>query len=631
MFGYLLFGALFAGAFGGGNKDKGLLEGIAGGIATLVAIKASIKQLRGKDDSDKNDKDKAEDKEEEKEVRAIIKKKPEDMTPSEKNKLKDWQSSGVLDYYLSDNDWKKVEDVTGVKHEKTEDKKEQPTLQQACIAQLQEINQLGEITEPSEKEQYDLFLKCAFDKEGNLLNDEDRKKAFEELPEKDKTTFSKLGDSLSKADKSELNNIASKLNSVSADDAKAALEQSAIDRIKVTTKEELNNLDKEKNEKIAKAESIEEKRKIAKEYKEKSEQIQSYYDAKQKEHKSRLNAIKNTPKNKAAIEEIKNKNKELQQQLDDISKEGYDKELMQKYKDYKLSNADNEALKNKDSEEYKKLKEKLELEGLNISRLEAVQQADYEPDSNIREKLLKKQQEAITAEVTAKQNKLQKSINDNNEKIKKLNDSINSLDDDNTSTKSDTNTDTKGKADENTAADAKKDFKPKKDDIEWYPELDDDGDPTGKYSISVKIGKDENGEDEIKYVMRDSSGEEIDITEEDFESAKKKYNDTQAELEDDTSTEEEGDDIEDEEGEEETDDKGEKTGKKVLKNPSKVWHKKKNKRTGKPTKSYFNKKGDSISPKEFSEKMKHYKERLAKKSNNESLVVHKLKRFSDWY
>lgn len=50
-----------------------------------------------------------------------------------------------------------------------------------------------------------------------------------------------------------------------------------------------------------------------------------------------------------------------------------------------------------------------------------------------------------------------------------------------------------------------------------------------------------------------------------------------------------------------------------LKNPAKIWHKKKNKRTGKITKNYHDKDGNSISPEEFKKLVKNYNEKKKKR------------------
>ena len=57
-------------------------------------------------------------------------------------------------------------------------------------------------------------------------------------------------------------------------------------------------------------------------------------------------------------------------------------------------------------------------------------------------------------------------------------------------------------------------------------------------------------------------------------------------------------------------------------NPAQKWHKKRNKHTGKPSKNYYDKQGNSISPQEFKQKMSSFKKR---KSQNESLTS-----FSQW-
>lgn len=57
------------------------------------------------------------------------------------------------------------------------------------------------------------------------------------------------------------------------------------------------------------------------------------------------------------------------------------------------------------------------------------------------------------------------------------------------------------------------------------------------------------------------------------------------------------------------------TVKKTIKNPAKEWRRRKNKRTGKTTRSYYNSNGDSISKNEFKEKMDNYQK--AKKKHEQ--------------
>ena len=122
--------------------------------------------------------------------------------------------------------------------------------------------------------------------------------------------------------------------------------------------------------------------------------------------------------------------------------------------------------------------------------------------------------------------------------------------------------------------------------------------------------KDEDGntytKDGDKYTMQAKDEDKaVDIDKDQFEQQYKdnKLDGDEEDIENTEDDAEEGDDIDDGKG-----------GK--IENPSKKWHKKKNKLTGKPTKSYFDKKGNSISADEFKEKLKHYRE--AKKGAKES-------------
>ena len=72
---------------------------------------------------------------------------------------------------------------------------------------------------------------------------------------------------------------------------------------------------------------------------------------------------------------------------------------------------------------------------------------------------------------------------------------------------------------------------------------------------------------------------------------------------------------------------GEQTSTKTkLKNPAKIWHKRKNKRTGKPTENYYDKEGNSISKKDFKNLVKNYNEKKKKQSQSNESLSNYLKR-----
>ena len=99
---------------------------------------------------------------------------------------------------------------------------------------------------------------------------------------------------------------------------------------------------------------------------------------------------------------------------------------------------------------------------------------------------------------------------------------------------------------------------------------------------------------------------------EDIENSKDEDDPDEDEIDDTEGEAEEGDD-EKLDKEERDGENGEKV--KKLINPKKIWKRKKNKRTGKPTENYYNKEGEGIPEDEFKEKMARYKARVAKKKN----------------
>lgn len=133
--------------------------------------------------------------------------------------------------------------------------------------------------------------------------------------------------------------------------------------------------------------------------------------------------------------------------------------------------------------------------------------------------------------------------------------------------------------------------------------------------------KDEDGntytKDGDRYKMKDKDGEEVEVKKEEFE---QQYKDNRL----DGDEEDEKNEGEDEEDKEVKDDDNTDTGsvetvngKRIHKNPAKIWHKRK-KKNGGVTKSYYNKDGDSISKEEFDEKMEKFRARQRKAQQDQS-------------
>ena len=159
------------------------------------------------------------------------------------------------------------------------------------------------------------------------------------------------------------------------------------------------------------------------------------------------------------------------------------------------------------------------------------------------------------------------------------------------------------------------------------PEIDEDGDPTGNFAVCCVKEKGEDGKEKLKYVMRDSDGEEAEISKEDFDNHKKKFSEFKEEL--NPEDEEKLDDALDKNYQETEDEKNSEDGKQAERdrksgkrvNPAKIWHKKKNKATGKVTKSYYNKEGKSISAKDYQKKVQSYQAYVQKHKKTEESIV----------
>ena len=195
MFGFLalgLFAAFAFGMLGGSGKD-----GKGGFLSTLID---NFKKLN--DDEEDTSK-------EEKELHDLLKKKPEDLTPKEKRRLKELQSKLNVEDVLSDSELEKLKKISGDteeeddkdtdKEEKDKDGKEEDTVEDdelefnKALAVLQSEVESKESDTSDDandlREAYDAMIKCVFDGDGNKRKDEDIQSEFDKL---DKTIKEKI-------------------------------------------------------------------------------------------------------------------------------------------------------------------------------------------------------------------------------------------------------------------------------------------------------------------------------------------------------------------------------------------------------------------------------------------------------
>ena len=199
-----------------------------------------------------------------KELHAILKKKPEDMTPKEKDTLKKFHSMYDLSEELSDKELSSFEAATGISAGKTDDDTDDE--QTASPEQISEsLTILAAKANENEKDpekkakmdsMIDIISASAYDEDGNLLPAEEQHKKMKEMVGEDNwEKFTKDMEEMQKnVNEEELKKSLEKAKeNITEEDAKKMLEdqksraKSAAERIQ-KEKKELEDIDKELEE-----------------------------------------------------------------------------------------------------------------------------------------------------------------------------------------------------------------------------------------------------------------------------------------------------------------------------------------------------------------------------------------------
>ena len=608
MFGFLALGffAVFAfGLIGGSGKD-----GKGGFLSTLID---NFKKL--------NDDEGESDEKDVKELRALLKKKPEDLSEREKKRIKELQKK-VDRSYLNDSELEKLDKITGTSSEDDDDDDDKNTGEEdtekddelefnKALAVLQSEVESKESDTSDDandlREAYDAMIKCVFDGDGNKRKDEDIKSEFDKL---DKTLKEKIEKHVEKAssDDKAIEEFKEKQSKVTPEQATAALEKAKAKRAEIAKKEEVDALEDARKKELE-GKTDDEKKSINEKYDKQIEAANTKWDAKIKEH---MDAAAKADKSESlrqmekSAKEAEAKKKELEDKKKELDKpEAIENEIKAcgdiKWEESSVSAGD---LSGDDKEKKKAAEEFLQSKGVDTEMYKKY--ADVKSTLKEGEKIeenedLKKAAEEV---IKKKKEEIDKQIKDQDKIINDYNsakDEVNNANEPKEPTKSTTST-----------INAIKNFKKQENDKEFYPVIDDDGDPTGDFAVAQVKSKDDDGNEKIKYVLRDKSGDETEINEDEFNSHKEKFNSFKEELnpEDEEKLEDALDKSYNETDDEKNSEEGKKaerddSGKRV--NPAKIWHKKKNKATGKTTKNYYNKNGDSISPQEYHDRIENYK------------------------
>ena len=606
MFGFLALGFFAAFAFGfiGGDKD-GKKDG--GFLSSLIK---SFKELN--DDSEEDTS------KEEKELHDLLKKNPKDLSPKEKRRLKELQSKLKVEDILSDNELEKLNKITGNTEDEEDDKdngKEDTNEENTeldfnkSLAILQsEIESKEDDSSPEAndlREAYDAMIKCTFDGNGDKRKPEDIESEFNKLGE---TLRKKIEKHVKKSssDEKALEEYKDKKSKVTTEQAAAALEKAKAKRAEIAKKEEVDAL-KDAREKELEGKTDDDKKKINERYAKKIEAAETKWDAEIKKH---MDAAAKADKSESlrqmekSAKQAEAKKKELEEQKSELDKPEAVTDEIKKCEDINWEETDVVAgnLSGDDKEKKKTAEEFLKSKDVDVDmykKYESIKSTLKEGEKIEENEDLKKSAEEV---IKKKKEEIDKQIEEQDKIINDYNSAKGEVEKANEPKEEPKDDPKKGeepKKEEEPKEDPKKGEEPKED---------------------PKKGEDDSFEDEEgykykkdgdKYTMTDEKGQEIEIEKEDFEKAKEKVVDDEKEGDERTDND---DDLEDDD----VDDKGNSTGKK---DPRKVYKRRSYKRGNKTfkTKSYYDKKGNSISAKDFKEKVANFEKK--NKTKDESFSI----------
>ena len=549
-----------------------------------------------------------------------------------------------------ENSDKKEGDKKEEKPEKEGDKKDDNTLMRnKALAVMKKRIDSGEASE-EEVSDFNTVLSCTFDENGEELSPEMVSKNIEALPQDVKDRINKNLKAAAK-DPEALKEFQAEADKVTEQEAAAAVLECKAIHVENESKKKIAKLEKEMNDEIAalgekpdenELKNIKDKfQKQIDAEKARAKSLSDKFRADAKKAKGASTDDESTAKLEKELSDLENKKKELENK-DEANKALEDKIKSEIEKD-SFNGLTIAEIENPSSDEKKKQRDEY-MKSIGISdpallveyknMQNASPEEKEEKEKAFKEKLDKereKQIKDIDKQISDKKKEIE-----NSKKTKEAN--TGTQQNNNTTTKTEekdeyTYKDEDGKevvvkrekqddgsykyqkkvGDGEFAEATEDDFKSAKDKQSKEPE------PKTK-EPEAKTGEDNSFEDEDgyvykkdgdKYTMTDDKGQEIEIDKEEFEKAKEKAVDDEKEGDERTDND---DDLEDDE----VDDKGNSTGKK---DPRKIYKRRTYKRGDKTfkTKSYYDKKGNSISAKDFKEKVANFEK--SNKQKNESFNI----------
>lgn len=234
MFGYLALGFFAAFAFGlisGGENSSSNSENSLFGFLK--------KKLFG--DDGKLDKKESEDL---KELRSLLKKKSEDLSPTEIRRIAALKTRLDVEEVLSERELENLDKALNRKFKDPEDGDKEITgndevdrlvnlnkNKTLCILQKELKNKEGDSDYDQFKELYDSVVNCAYDKDGKELSPAEYQKNFGKLLKNNSKLVDTLKDKIKKTTADDRGNFVSQMDKITDQEAKNASEQARKERV----------------------------------------------------------------------------------------------------------------------------------------------------------------------------------------------------------------------------------------------------------------------------------------------------------------------------------------------------------------------------------------------------------------
>lgn len=342
MFATLCIGLIFT-TMAGKAVTGGLISGITSTLKNIKDLKDAWDDLRGEGKKDKKDKETKLS-----ELQKLLKKKPEDLSQKESDRLKELSNDDSLDLEneLSPKELQALAKSTGTtiskepEEGKPEPKSDEPKSRRAELLaliqrDLKEHESDNSLKAREARLDYESLVTCMFDKNGDLLSDKEIDENVGKLPEDVQT---RLSENIIKSakDSKNLEQLKEQIKKISPEEAEAALESAKAKSLEVKEKIELRELFDKEEEELEGIDDETKIREIKDRYDKQREGVKAQYSAKIDEHRSKAEEITKSLENKQIIKAAEEEKANLEKQKNELEGDTDNSKLLKKYTDFEF-------------------------------------------------------------------------------------------------------------------------------------------------------------------------------------------------------------------------------------------------------------------------------------------------------